>query len=264
MRPSTMLTCGRSARPAGDDAADDARWPACRCRAWCSEISTTISFDTSGVPSAPQRHLRLALDERGLRRGRRTLWISVSGAPCGSRPRCRSSPVVDQRLLQARIEHQHRRKHEHHQRHAAGGERGGEIARPQVAERCRRAESVMRRALSRSCRRPSTIVIPARASAAPARRGRRPRSAQATCSSTVSCETLNTGKSAPVGRRSPLADRERQQRCRCRRRQRRSSATRRRSAPRQKPGAEAQRLERRVFGGALARASSPWCWPSPP
>jgi hypothetical protein len=38
-----------------------------------------------------------------------------------------------QRGLQPRVEHQHRGEDEHHQREAAGGQRGGEAPRPQVA-----------------------------------------------------------------------------------------------------------------------------------
>ena len=97
----------------------------------CSEISTTVSFDTSALAVRAERDLRLALHHRRPARGRHRSALRSGRPP--DHQHVVPGAGVDQGLAQALVQHQHRGEHVHHQRHAAGGERGGDLARTQVA-----------------------------------------------------------------------------------------------------------------------------------
>ena len=91
-------------------------------------MSTTVSFETIRAPSAPNAISGWLSMMRGLG-AVDALCTSVCDAAADH-----DDVVIlaglDQRLPQPAVQHQHRREHEHHQRHAARGEQRRQLARP--------------------------------------------------------------------------------------------------------------------------------------
>ena len=165
-----------------------------------------------------------------------------------------SSPGRDERLLQPGREHQHRREHVDDERHAAGREQRREPARRTGCARC--SESGMAigpRLRYPTARRPSTMRTRA-ARHAGQRRGDDAdrRSAATNCITTVSSPTKKIGNSDPIASANarasgnvsamPMQPADERDAERLGEDQQRDEAV-----------GEAQRLQRRVLGVALAR-----------
>ena len=166
-----------------------------------------------------------------------------------------SWPGRDERLLEPGRQHQHRREHVHDERHAAGGQRGRQLARAPDCARCRRRES------------PSPVAAHADARAGRRRCRRAPRATPActaattpTSSAAPSCmhdrlvahEEDREQRSRRVAR-TPSRERERQRDAEERRRRSAMASDSPKISAATNARAEAQRLQRRVLGAALAR-----------
>ena len=131
MRPWVIFTCGRSVLPISGRPRTTTLLRLVGSSSFGSEFSTTTSFETSAWPSGPRATSGEVSISEAWSRKHAALHLGL--AALADHHDVVGGSGRDQRRLQPGVEHQHGRKDEHHQRHAAGGQRGRQLAHPQVA-----------------------------------------------------------------------------------------------------------------------------------